>query len=370
MPPIVDFPKPEIDPEELIRRRRVEAERLSRLPTVEWMFYLDDSAKRLDMPRATLEAAVKALIAEKEKAEREAKAETRRQEARAEKAAARKKRQAEKAAEKAAERKTQEKEREFKALRQLPAGEQGRRLDAIATRLKEDPAVVRDEFEESAPAPGAEEVVELWPEPVGAEKLLADLRRQIQRYIVVHDHAATAVALWVMLSWVHNAIAIHSPYLVVTSAEPDSGKTTLLGVLERLTFKPRIAIELTGPTLYREVDQIHPTLIIDEADTLFLRKRDLLHIIKTIRSSRSFGAGLRVGALITRRRSLTQNQIWPVSVIVSQRIGNCCSQSPTTPVVPNSRVRRPVDCHEGHPNRAGESNCCGRFVSFSPTAKK
>ena len=271
---IVDFPKTETDPTELIRRQHVEAERLARLAPGEWQLWIDGSAAQLGIPRATLEAAVKAKIANREKVEREAKAEARRQEVRAEKAEARKKRQAEKAA----ERKKQEKEREFKILRELPTQEQERRLDAIATRLEEDPAVVRDEFEESAPAPAAAEVVELWPEPVGAEKLLADLRKQIQRYIVMHDHAATAVALWVMLSWVHNAIATHSPNLIATSAEPDSGKSTLLGVLGYLTFKPKIAIELTGPALFRTVDQIHPTLIIDEADTLFLRKPDLLHI--------------------------------------------------------------------------------------------
>jgi hypothetical protein len=261
---IVGFPKTETDPAELIRRQHVEAERLARLTPGEWQLWIDGSAAQLGTSRATLEASVKAIIAEKEKAEREARAEARRERARAEKTAARKK---------------QQKEREFKILRELPTEEQERRLDDIATRLEEDPAMVRDEFEESAPAPTATEVVELWPERVGAEKLLADLRKQIQRYIVVHDYAATAVALWVMLSWVHNAIATHSPYLIVTSAEPDSGKTTLLGVLERLTPKPKIATELTGPALFRTVDQVHPTLIIDEADTLFLRKLDLLHII-------------------------------------------------------------------------------------------
>jgi putative DNA primase/helicase len=260
---IVDFPKPEVDSAELIRRQHVEAERLARLTPGEWQLWIDGSAAQLGIPRATLEASVKAIIAEREKADREAKAEARRAQARAEKAAKRKK---------------QQKEREFKIIRELPTEEQERRLDAMATRLEEDPAVVRDEFEESAPTP-ADTELELWPEPVGPQKLLIEVRRQTRRYVFVQDHAATAVALWIMLSWVHNEIATHSPNLIVTSPELESGKTTLLGVLERLTPKPMIATELTGPTLYRTVDQIHPTLIIDEADTLFLRKLDLLHII-------------------------------------------------------------------------------------------
>src|SRR5262249_49502833 len=39
------------------------------------------------------------------------------------------------------------------------------------------------------------------------------------------------------------------------------------------------AAELTGPSLYRFVDHIHPTLIIDDADRLFERKPDLVHIV-------------------------------------------------------------------------------------------
>ena len=68
-----------------------------------------------------------------------------------------------------------------------------------------------------------------------------------------------------MFAWVHE-IAVHSPLLVVTSAEPESGKSTLLGVLGFLTPRPYSAVELTGANIYRIVDHLHPTLLIDEAD--------------------------------------------------------------------------------------------------------
>ena len=39
---IVEFPKPEeVTPEERARRLRIEVERLARLPTVEWMYYVE-----------------------------------------------------------------------------------------------------------------------------------------------------------------------------------------------------------------------------------------------------------------------------------------------------------------------------------------
>jgi putative DNA primase/helicase len=260
---IVGFPKPEVSPEELIRRQRKEAERLAGLSPGEWQLWIDKSAAQLDMPRATLEASVKAIIAEQEKKAREAK----RENDRADKAAMRKRQE-----------KHKQKTREFKVLAELPERDQEARLDALAKRLEEDPAAVREEFALSASSPEPESV-ELWPEAVEAAALLAELTQQLRRFIIFrHDTDATAVALWIMFAWVH-AVAVHSPILVAASPEPYSGKSTLLGVLARLTSRPVSGVELTGPALYRRVDRDHPTLLIDEADDLFVRKLDLRHII-------------------------------------------------------------------------------------------
>jgi len=67
---IVDFPKTEIDSAELIRRQRVEAERLARLAPGEWQLWIDGSAEQLGISRITLEESVKAIIKEHEKAAR------------------------------------------------------------------------------------------------------------------------------------------------------------------------------------------------------------------------------------------------------------------------------------------------------------
>ena len=68
-------PKPEVPPEEMVRRQRVEAERLARLSPGEWQLWIDNSAAQLGIPRATLEASVKAIVAQLEKEARERKAE-------------------------------------------------------------------------------------------------------------------------------------------------------------------------------------------------------------------------------------------------------------------------------------------------------
>src|SRR5215472_4857724 len=67
--------------------------------------------------------------------------------------------------------------------------------------------------------------------------------------------------------------------LAATSAEIDSGKSTLVAVAGRMSPRYSLNIEMTGPSLYRMVDATKPTLVIDEADDLFLRKSDLKHIV-------------------------------------------------------------------------------------------
>ena len=102
-------------------------------------------------------------------------------------------------------------------------------------------------------------------------KLLQKISAKIRKYIVLRPEALIATALWTMTAWAHEG-ATHSPILAAISVEPDSGKSTLLGVLHFLVPKPFVSVEPTGPSVYRTVDREHPTLIIDEADDLFYRK--------------------------------------------------------------------------------------------------
>jgi hypothetical protein len=62
--------------------------------------------------------------------------------------------------------------------------------------------------------------------------------------------ALLVIALWVLMAWVHDIAATHSVFLVATSAEPDSGKTTLLGVVRYLVPKAFLGGEATGPSIY------------------------------------------------------------------------------------------------------------------------
>jgi hypothetical protein len=284
---VVEFP----NSEERARRLRVEVERLARLPTVEWMFYLDGSAEKHGIDKATLKQMVEAVIRETEKKEREDRGELRRREKQkstakreSERKQERKEREEERKereGKKEAERKERDKQKTFETVIKLPSTQHEGKLKALAKRIGEDIDVLRAEFEEFAKE-GKSEIggdVVPWPDPVNAKALLTDVTVQLRRYMVVSDEQALAITLWIVFAWLHESIAVHSPLLVFKSAEPDSGKTTACGVLKFLTPRAHSAAELTGPSLYRFVDRVRPTLIIDDADRLFKRRPELEHIV-------------------------------------------------------------------------------------------
>jgi Protein of unknown function (DUF3631) len=279
--------------DEHMRRLQAAAERLARQSPFERAFWLDRIAKKQDIEPAKLKALVDAVIREREQKQRAAQTEQRRLEQRAERQRATAKRaeerqqreqqRAQERADKEAARKHRERDKELTALLKLPKAEREPRLALLAKRLGEDIAVLRSELAlliAAAEKASAIEALTPWPEPVDSHALLVELMTQLRRYVVLYDDAAAvAITLWISFAWLHEDIATHSPILGLTSADADAGKTTACGVLKFLTPRAYAAAELTGPNLYRFVDQVHPTLIIDDADRLFERKPDLVHIV-------------------------------------------------------------------------------------------
>ena len=279
---VLDFPRAEVTPEESVRRVMVEATRLASLAPGEWRLWIDRSAERLRIPRAILEDLIAAIIKDREKKVRDAETAARRQELAVRREQERKQREQERI-DKRAEYKRKEKEKAFESLISLPSEQQESRLGELAKRLDEDVAVIRDHFTafvgmQSWAASTDSWNVELWPDPVETQALLQKISAKVGKYIVLRPEALIATALWTMTAWAHEG-ATHSPILAAISVEPDSGKSTLLGVLRFLVPKPFVSVEPTGPSVYRTVDREHPTLIIDEADDLFYRKSDLRAIV-------------------------------------------------------------------------------------------
>jgi putative DNA primase/helicase len=111
--------------------------------------------------------------------------------------------------------------------------------------------------------------VEPWEQPVETAALLIELQEQILKYIVMSKEQALVIALWITMAWVHSRSVVHSPYLMVTSPQRDSGKSTLLGVLGFLIPRSLLCVGLNEAVLFRSIDYWTPCLITDEADTVF-----------------------------------------------------------------------------------------------------
>lgn len=110
--------------------------------------------------------------------------------------------------------------------------------------------------------------------PVNGNTLLTSVSGRIRRHIVASEHIFTAAALWTGFAWTHDAYA-HSPLLLATSKEPNSGKTTLVELLKLLVPRGLSAVDMTGPTLFRFIEKYNPTFALDEADTLFRENEQL-----------------------------------------------------------------------------------------------
>jgi flagellar biosynthesis GTPase FlhF len=283
---VLDFPKAEITSEEKARRAMAEARRLASLAPGEWRLWIDRAAERLGVPHATLEDLILEIIKDSGKKAREAETAARCQELAARREQEREQREQKREHEridKRAERNRKEKEKAFKTLISLPSEQHQTRLAELAKRFDEDFAAIRNDFTafvgmESRAASTDPWNVEPWPDPVETQALLREISAKISKYIVMRPEAVTATVLWTMTAWAHEG-ATHSPILAAISVEPDSGKSTLLGVLRFLVPKPFVSVEPTGPSVYRTIDREHPTLIIDEADDLFYRKSDLRAIV-------------------------------------------------------------------------------------------
>jgi len=104
--------------------------------------------------------------------------------------------------------------------------------------------------------------------------LLDDVADAIRRYCVLpDDHALTGVVLWVACTYLTDCFE-YAPRLVIRSAEKGSGKSRLLEVIDALSYEPLRAVNATVSYIFRSLDRdTPPTLLIDEADTIFGSKK-------------------------------------------------------------------------------------------------
>src|SRR5690242_1567528 len=98
--------------------------------------------------------------------------------------------------------------------------------------------------------------------------VLDDVISFISRYVVCTEAQRTAIGLWVIHTHAIGA-AEATPYLAVTSAEKQRGKSRLLDVIAQIVARPWHAIEPSDAVLFRKIEKDKPTLLLDETDAIF-----------------------------------------------------------------------------------------------------
>jgi putative DNA primase/helicase len=89
-----------------------------------------------------------------------------------------------------------------------------------------------------------------WEEPVEATQVLGEICQTIERFVWLKPSQCRVVALWIVLSYLHDAIDI-LPILLVTSPEENCGKSTLIKLVYFLANRSIIASKISGPAIYR-----------------------------------------------------------------------------------------------------------------------
>jgi hypothetical protein len=90
--------------------------------------------------------------------------------------------------------------------------------------------------------------------------------------VLPSPEAVDAVVLWIAASHAQPAWE-HAPRLAAVSPEKRCGKSRLMDVVDATCHHPLITVNATVAAVFRSIGDDPPTLLVDEADTIFGSKR-------------------------------------------------------------------------------------------------
>ncbi len=149
------------------------------------------------------------------------------------------------------------------------AGEPGTYLPA---RQPEQPSTPCGQPAEAAPAePAIPAGIDLTPDTEVSEGpgLLAQLKALIATFVILpSEEALDAATLWVAATHLQGSWQ-HAPRLAVVGPAKRCGKSRLLDMLTETVHQPVLTVNSTPAAVFRSITEEPPTLLVDEADTIF-----------------------------------------------------------------------------------------------------
>jgi hypothetical protein len=119
------------------------------------------------------------------------------------------------------------------------------------------------------------------PEVIDGAELLMAVYRFVRRFVSLSEAQAVVVGLWVAHTHAFDS-AEATPYLAVTSAEKQCGKTRLLEVLQTIVRNPWLTGRVTAAVLVRKIDIEKPTLLLDESDAAFGGEKEYAEALRGV----------------------------------------------------------------------------------------
>ena len=131
--------------------------------------------------------------------------------------------------------------------------------------------------------------------PAALGDVLDDLVGHLTRYVwFPRPEQAIAVALWIAHAHAIDRVE-QSPILAITSPVKQSGKSRLLDVIETVVPRPWRIERPSEAVLYRKIERDRPTVLMDEADTVFEDRKGQYEGLRAV-----FNAGNRRGTFVSR----------------------------------------------------------------------
>ncbi len=153
-------------------------------------------------------------------------------------------------------------------------------LKALRVQMTELDRLTKPAAKDAGPANKVNvEFVAPWYEPVSGAEIAHIIRGTLGQHIKFQDdEEADAVTLWIMGSWLMDRWALF-PKCLITSPEKRCGKSTLLEAIEAFAFKPIYAAQVSPASLFRMIEAVKPTVMMDEADQTLKNNDDLIGLI-------------------------------------------------------------------------------------------
>jgi putative DNA primase/helicase len=151
------------------------------------------------------------------------------------------------------------------------------RLSTLDELVKEE----RKKLPVSTPDPSFDRSPAL--EPVVGAELVDDLITDLTKYVFLKAEYAATAAFWVIHTYLldYGGYIRITPRLAITAPEKRCGKTTFIDWLSTVVQRPKRSDNITAAVVFRVVEKLRPTLLIDEADTYLGNNHELRGVLNS-----------------------------------------------------------------------------------------